>query len=338
MKKIKLPQVLITLSVIFCISSLPLLNFSSSAETLNLGKLLEIGEKHVARLYKLTLSGNANNVEMSIDQNRNQLNITNGVVVWSGSSSQSNLSSVWWWKNNTIDSNSNYAWIAWWSNNKISNWENSVIWGGSWNKINWSNWVVAWGQWNSAWSSWVVMWWQNNSASGYGVALWWQSNEAWNNSLVMWSWAGWNRAFARNAKAQDNSARIDAKSGVLIGTTESILWVNLVVSGAIKIVWNNSTEWQAWEIKVVSGCFYAYDWVFWHVISQTDPGNCEWFVETKTCKFGNVYLQQWDQVTWYNQTVDSSCKWEKVVCSGGDLVSLRSPSNTWYIHPYCHKI
>ncbi len=339
MKQIKLHQFLVILSIIFCISSLPFLNLSFSQFTLNINSLLNnIEQKHVARLYKLTLSGVDTNVQLNINSSNKQLDITNGIVVWESSYSKSDLSSVWWWTENKIEEGSNYAWIAWWTNNKIQGAE-SVIWWWKENTINWSNAVIAWGQKNSAGNNWVVAWWNNNSASDNGIALWWQSNNADENSLVMWSWAGWRHAFARNAQANDDAARIDTKNGVLIGTTEGIQWVNLVVSGAVKIAWNIYDEWQAWEIRVVSGCFYAHDWKYWHVISQTnDPDtNCTWFVSTEPCKFGNVYLQQWDQVTGYNAKISSHCDGKKVVCSGGVLVRLGTNDAT-YSNPYCHKI
>lgn len=341
MKQKKWFYLFILSAVILSIASMPFLNFSSSESAIEIGSILNnwIKDKHIVRLYKLTLTWDGDNsVTLTINPSTEQLKVENGIVAWNdGNSSQWYLSSIWWWEWNSIDDNSDNSWIAWWKNNKITDGPNSVIWGWSGNTIVWRNAVIAWGQWNVGGNYWVVAWWRNNTASGYGVVLWGLNNNAEESSLVMWSGASWRNAFSRNAKAQADSARIDAKNGILIGTTESIQWVNLVVSGAVKITWNDGDEWQPWEIKVVDGCFYAYDWNYWHLISQTNnSSDCQWFVLTESCQFGNVYLQQWDQVTWYKATLDQNCTQHKVVCSGGVLVE-KGTNATGYDKPYCHK-
>jgi len=345
MKQIKKSHLLLISSVVLIIATLPFLNFSSSSSTLNIWSVLNsvtTGEKHVTRLYELTLSkdGVSDGVKLNINGLKDQLNISNGIVVWNNSSAEWSYSSIWWWTSNKIV-NSKYAWIAWWTSNEIeSSSNNSVIWGWNWNLINWENAVIAWWDGNRANSFWVVIWWSNNTGRTNGVALWGQWNNADENSLVMWSWAGWNSVFAWNAKADTNSARIDAENWVLIWTTEPVPWVSLVVNWAVKINWEGDAgkTWVAWEIRVVSGCFYAFDWKFWHVISQSEWDSCTWFVSTEKCKFGNVYLQQWDQVTWYNATISTNCDGKTVVCSGGVLVTTTTPYRTGYDNPYCYKI
>lgn len=345
MKQINKSHLLLISSAILVIASLPFLNFSSSS-TLNIWKdilsRVSTWENHVSRLYELILSpeGDGTGVKLNINNSSNQLNISNGIVVWdNASSSRGTLSSIWWWMGNQIWE-SRSAWIAWWSSNEIGDYsDNSVIWGWMGNHINWENAVIVWWERNGAESFWVVVWWYYNTASGNGVSLWGKNNEAGSNSLVMWSGAKWTRAFARNAPAEDNAARIDAKSWVLIGTTTAVQWVSLVVEGAVKIDWSgdNIENWITWEIRVVNGCFYAYDWKYWHVISQTnDPEACTWFVSTEKCIFWNVYLQQWDQVTWYNATISTSCVGERVVCSGGVLLTV-AWNNEGYNSPYCYE-
>lgn len=343
MKQINKSNLLLISSAILVIATIPLLNFGSFSSALNIWSILNsvsTGEKHVTRLYELILSDNGAGDWVMINIKDNHLTISNGIVVWDNDSSADwQFSSIWWWTQNKIES-SNYAWIAWWTSNKIKNWDNSVIWGWNDNTIEWSNAVIAWGESNNAWELWIILWWNNNTASQNGVALWGKWNNAWTNSLVMWSWASWKRAFARNASAEENSARIDAKSGVLIWTTESIPWVSLVVNWAVKIDWNGSRDdnWIAGEIRVVSGCFYAFDWKYRHVISQANnPEDCTWFVSNATCDFWNVRLQQWDQVTWYNAKLSTNCEAKRVVCSGGNLLTL-SENALGYDSPYCYDI
>lgn len=343
MKQINKQHLLIMTSVVLLVASFPFFNFSSSNQTLNIWNVLNsisTGDRHVSRLYELILSKNGNWtwVKINIDNSKNQLNIQNGIVVWDDESySKWTLSSIWWWSNNKIEENANYAWIAGWSNNIINLWENSVIWGWINNKAEWNNVVVAWGQWNEWYNSGVIIWWNSNKAKDNGIALWGQNNEAQANSLVMWSWAKWKNVFARNAQTEEKSARIEAKSWVLIGTTESIPWVSLVVSGAVKINWNSNLDnnWVAWEIRVVEWCFYAYDWKYWHLISKSDSCSA---VSNTGCDFGNVRLQQWDQVTWYNETISTSCDSKRVVCSGGILLTVDSNHQQGYNSPYCYEV
>ena len=345
MKQINKSNLLLISSAILVVASLPFLNFGSFSSALNIWSdvlnIISTGDRHVTRLYELTLSPNGEWtwVVLNINPLKDQLNISNGLVVWNeNSSSEWQFSSIWWWMTNSIE-DSNYAWIAWWTNGKISLWHNSVIWGWNWNTINGQNAIIAWWDGNSATEFWVIVWWSSNKSAKNGVALWGQNNSGGENSLVMWSGSKWKNAFARNAKTIDNSARIDAKSGVLIGTTESIPWVSLVVNWAIKINWDRSdrSNWVAWEIRVVDGCFYAFDWQYRHVISQTNNSEeCTWFATTETCIFGNVRLQQWDQVTWYNATISTSCVGERVVCSGGALLTV-AWNTEGYNSPYCYE-
>lgn len=343
MKQINKSHLLIMTSVVLLVASLPFLNFSSSESTLNIWNVLNsisTGDRHVSRLYELILSkdGNWTWVKINIDNSKNQLNIQNGIVVWDEESySKWTLSSIWWWSNNKIEEGADYAWIAGWSNNVIEGWNNSVIWWWISNRAQWDNIVIVWGNWNIWWEFGVVIWWGGNEAKNNGIALWGQSNKAWTNSLVMWSWAQWDNVFARNANPSQKSARIEAKSWVLIWTTESIPWVSLVVSGAVKINWNNSdmNNWVAWEIRVVDWCFYAYDWKYWHLISKSDSCNA---VQNTGCDFGNVRLQQWDQVTWYKATISNHCESAKVVCLDWVLVKNDSTHEEGFNSPYCYEI
>lgn len=344
MKQINKSNLLLISSAILLIATLPLLNFGSFSSALNIWadvlNRVSTGDRHVTRLYELILSDNSVDNWVKINIKDNHLTISNGIVVWDNDSSADwQFSSIWWWMQNKIES-SDYAWIAWWTSNKISNWDNSVIWGWNRNTIVWENAVIAWGEQNSASALWVVVWWRNNAGNSNGVALWGQNNSGGSSSLVMWSWASWNHAFSRNAQADDNAARIDAKSGVLIWTTNTIAWVSLVVSWAVKIAWSGSStaNWIAGEIRVVNGCFYAFDWKYRHVVSQANnPTECTWFASTATCDFWNVRLQQWDQVTWYNSTISTSCAGERVVCSGGILLTV-AWNHEGYNSPYCYEI
>ena len=272
---------------------------------------------------------------MSVENN--QLVITDWIVVWdSTSQSRSPASSVGWWNMNTIGENSSYAWIAWWHWNRISSWENSII--GWWmnNTVGGSNAIVVWWEANSVLERWNVVWWYWNSAENNWVVLWWSDNIASDNSLVLWANAVWAwKSFSWNASAWYHAARIDASNWVLIWTTQPLTGVNLVVNGAVKLWGTNSVTGVAWEIKVVNWCFYAYDWVAWHVMNRNSTWECNDLPVSQICKFGNVELQEWDVVIAYKATISPTCEYAEVTCTNWEFVD--AGWNTDYKYPYCYN-
>ncbi len=290
--------------------------------------------QHSPRLYSLLLW--AGNVWINVDEDK--LTITNGVVVWFWSSNSvwSNSASIWWWENNNIQSNSHYAWIAWWTFNTIQWWMNSIIWWWNSNIIDWWDAIIAWWENNTGHNWWNILWWNSNVANSGWVVLWGNGNEADINSLALWraSAARWH-AFSRNAISEANAARINASNWILIWTSHIVTWVNLVVDWAIKIGGSNSLTWVAWEIKVVNGCFYAFDWLVWHVINRNTADNCNDIPVSKVCKFWNIELQEGDVVTGYNATLSRSCSYAVVTCEDGLLKD--SWWSTEYSNPYCYE-
>ena len=246
---------------------------------------------------------------------------------------------IGWWTSNKIQ-NSKNSWIAGWTANSISKWDNSVIWWWSSNSITWSDAVIAWWYKNEATTWGVVIWGSDNKAMNDGVVFWWKWNTAdWFNSLVLWSWSRWGRwSFAWNGEASDYSAYIWAKNWVLIWTYDTINWVNLVVSGAIKL-WSDAitSAWTAWEIRFVWWCFYAYDGSYWHVINQSWKSGCTWLPAAGTCEFWAVQLQVWDVVRAYKDTISTDCSSIDVACSEDwSLVGIRGETD--YIYPYCYEL
>lgn len=296
---------------------------------------------HIVRLYQLTVGW----VQMLATQNF--LKISQWIVagnIGSSNESSSQLASIWWWDRNTIDSSSNYAGIGWWINNKVNNWENSLIWWWDGNIIGAKDAVIAWGKWNEvSWEKWVVLWGQSNKVNwNKWIVLWGNGNSAWESSLVMWHGAAWSKnSFSWNANAGDNQARIDAESGILIGTVEPIAGVNLVVNWAVKLSSSDENiSGVVGEVRFLNGCFYAYDWLYWHLINQGDSScNDLDVVNDKTCDFGNVKLQAWDQVKAYKTMLASQnawwCDYRQVTCSEGKL--LTDSGDETYQFPYCYE-
>ena len=288
--------------------------------------------QHKARVHTLYLwSGET----VGIKTLQNNLIITNWIVVWDANSySQSTGASIWWWVGNTIKGNSQYAGIAWWQDNQISSWENSII--GWWldNGIDGKNAVVAWWQHNTSHSWWSIVWWTENTSENNWVVLGWYHNEAHSNGLALWKNANATyNSFAWNATAEANSARINASNWILIWTTQTITWVNLVVNWPTKIAGSNSATWITWEIRSVSWCFYAYDWVNWHIINRNTTWNCNAFNVPKLCKFGNIELQEWDVVTAYKATLATNCESKTVTCKNWELLDTAWNNN--YKYAYC---
>ena len=291
---------------------------------------MQIEDQHKWRFYLLNLGSGDNYSALKIGENDSFLTVNSWLIVWSWVNANGSLIMIWWWENNNISDWYNW-WIAWWKNNTLE-WGNSVIWWWQWNKVVWDNAVVAAWSGNFAWEKWVVVWWFNNSWSN-GVILWWISNEAdWDYSLVMWSGAKWKiGSFSWNAEAWEDSARIDAKSGVLIWTYTPITWVSLVVSWAVKLDGTNST--LTWWIYFTGGrTFDVYDGVAWHTLGK----NSESSSNNNPCRFWNVLLQQWDTATWYvNYFTGGLCEWVSLTCGNWNM---KDSSNRSGYYPYCYEI
>ena len=298
--------------------------------------LLEDTNLHKARLHSLFLEDEGWYSFASLISHKNHLIISNGLVVWTYNIvNNSTMWSIWWWLWNSLEG-TNYAWIAGWAANRISNWSNSIIWWWSSNTIIWSDAVIAWWNNNEAKTWGIIIGWENNIAEWW-IVFWWAGNKSyWWNNLVFWKDAEWwDGSFAWNGKAESWSAYIWARNGVLIWTYDAITWVNLVVSWAVKLGWDSSTGWTAWEIKVVWWCFYAYDWEYWHLINQSWTWWCEWFEAAQSCLFWNVQLQAWDRVSAYNAIISTECKAEVVVCKNWELVRADDETDKSYKYSYC---
>jgi len=255
---------------------------------------------------------------------------------------------VGWWQSNRIR-NSNYSGIAWWKGNTIEWWasaiENAAIGGGNGNSVLWNNGVVAWWEGNKWDAWWVVLWWKNNTSTG--VVLWWIWNSVGENGLAMWKWAKWwNWSFVRNdgtynGTADGNSAIIWTLSWVLIGTYDIKDWVTLVVNWPVQI-WktdDSTSTGTEWEIRSINGCLYAFDGAYRHVMGNSSAETCNGDglqPMAKTCKFGRVYLQEWDRVTAYKEQISTSCESKQVVCRNENLV-VEGESSTEYMFPSCFQ-
>ena len=304
----------------------------ANALTINVDKKAE----HKPRMHSLYLLGTSKILGWGLVVNDNVFSLLNGIVVgmrwWS--SSDSSEASIGWGKDNKIQYGSDNAGIVWWHNNAVSNGENSIIWWWRNNQIFWSNSIIAWGQNNVAQEWGNILWWSNNDAIWNSVVLWWSGNNARWTSLVLWAASDWNDTFAWNAQAYDAS-RINAEKGILIWTTQSTTWVNLVVNGWIKLSGTENINWRAWEIKVVSWCFYVYDGKYWHVMNKNSADLCDRIWAAFTCDFGNVKLQEWETAIAYNSLSAITCEAKLVTCRNGKLTT--SDWNTGYVHPYCYE-
>lgn len=291
--------------------------------------------EHELHLHSLFLWENATDTGASwIKANNKNLDILNGLIVWTWSnrkSSSGHLITVWWWKDNVVKGNN--SWIWGWKDNKINNANNSAI--GWWdeNTIEW--WdpaTIAWWQGNKANTSWVVVGWYKNTETKW-VALWWSGNKAnGENSLAMWinsKWGkgsfAWNDGTSSIFNAPDNTARIDANSGVLIWTFTPIKWVALVVSWAIKLGEDSSSE-LAWEMRVKDWCIQVYDGNNWHYLG----GKCQNQADFNWCQFGKTYLLNGDTAIGYVSPVAATCKKERVKCKDWEL------DKNYF--PYCYEI
>lgn len=308
--------------------------FASTTKGLEIKKMDNISD-HISRLHSLYL-WKGSFAGMITDSKR--LNITNGLVVWNSTVS-STMATVGWGLDNNIKNNSQWAWIAGWQQNKIENGQNSVIGWGNNNNIWWNNAVVAgWQNNKGTQEGAVVLWWYGNESSKDWMVFWGSGNKAqWANSLVLWEGAKGNAwSFAWNGEAVSDSARIDASNWILINTYDKVDGVNLVVNWAIKIWGQVNWNEYAGEIRMISGCFYAYDWVYWHVVNQSAEG-CNVKEIKSTCRFGNVELQPGDVVTAFKNRVSANCAYESAIaiCDGSDW-KVKAGS-VEYPYPYCYK-
>lgn len=301
---------------------------------------------HVVRLYSLFLwnsSSDTGSVSMKVNEGENFLEMQGWLAVWSGNTVGDNVDSavIWWWLNNEISVNGKNLWILGWTKNTV--WGvNSLIGGWFGNSVSAQN-AVVWG-WSGnivSASNGVVIWWEKNRVEGENwVVLWGRSNKAnWKNSLVGWYGAEWNNwSFAWSVKAKDNTARIDVNSGMLIWTVTPKNWVRLVINWAVSLAkFKNKDSWTAWEIKVASGCIYAYDGQHWQVMGKASKANCG--DASQMCRFWESVLYWWETATGYTNFYSTTwCnKIEvKVVCSGWNLVNNKNIAGTYY--PYCYKI
>ena len=306
-------------------------------------------QHHTSRLHSLFVWNGSTSAWLIATEDR--LNISNGLILGDGSS-DSSKTTIAWGLTNKIWSNSSNSWIAWWQNNELSG-TNSVI--GWWigNKIGEGDGfankaVIAWGEGNqilpptsnTITDPSVVVWWYDNKSQNWWTVLWGAGNTAkWINNLVLWQNAeGGNWSFAWNWKAEQFSAYIWAENWILIGTNEHKDGINLVINWAMKIWWDNTAAAVAWEMRVVNGCFYAYDWEYRHVITQSAAeDNCDDFENiSKPCLFGNVCLDTWDKAMAYPQRVASNCGTpQEVVCEADWKVRKAGSSLDWYA--YCYE-
>lgn len=312
-----------------------------------------VNKWHEVRLEKLYLSATGDSVWILV--NGNKIKLLNWLFVHNGNLNnvwESQMSVVAWWDNNGILGIS--VWIVWWRWNYVRGIQ-SVIGGWSQNVVyNGSGAVVAWGSWNAAWGGSVVLWWFDNVGSWNTVILWWNWNIShWVSSLILWMWSEWqDGTFLWNGLTWSNngvsirsdSAYIGAANWVLIGTYQPKSWVSLVVSGAVKMWSSKSNIGIPWEIMITGWCFYSYDGEKWHVLGKDSASGWSLCIKesinlSKTCKFGNKLIHEWDKVTAYSATYSVNCddiKNNSVSCIWWQLVAQWW--STEYVYPYCYNV
>ena len=298
---------------------------------------------HKSRLHTLHL-WEVNGIGWTLVVDGWKLKFSDWLVVWQNHSVGNFVNVlIGWWTENTV-SGGNYAWIGWWQRNVVQ----KVYWVIGWwnnNKVFWQAGVVVWWANNTAYDSSVVVWWANNTASGW-VVMWWEHNVAWKNSMVLWHNAEWNVwwfifNWGKNNKSSDeNAAVIYADSWILVGTTTPINWVNLVVKWAVKMMnWDNKSDaWGAWEIRVVSWCFYAFDGKWWHVLNRwADNSSCKDIPVASWCEFWTTIVQNWDTVKAYSKAYGTgdNCETQYMTVNTCNNWSFSKPD---YIYPYCYSI
>lgn len=310
--------------------------------------------EHIIRLHSLFLwngASDTNPLFMKINTGDKFLSVQWWLAIWSshtvGQAADSSV--IGWWKNNKILDWSKNSWIVWWESNTIKG-KSSLIGWWKYNEINGDNAIIWWWNHNHVNAiNGVVIWWENNTVSGQNsIILWWENNTAnWKNSLVFWQyseWGTWSFVFGigkigTTIQGKENSARIDASSGVLIWTLEPINGVRLVIGWAVNLTWQSNTNWwTGWEIRVVNGCIFAYDGSNWQVMWKSSRESCGG--EVQTCQFWETLLYQWDQADAYTNfwSLETGCPDKKVhvTCSGWNLVDENNLTGPYY--PYCYKI
>ena len=301
--------------------------------------------QHSSRLYNLSLwsdtvsTGNIQVVKKPTG--KNVTTFTNWLIIWDSHSVSVEHAVIWWGRINTVSVD--YAAIGWWENN-IASADHAVI--GWWfrNTASQQNSVVVgwYGNEASQQNSVVVGWYGNTAGWKNSVVLWWRWNTARKNGLALWHSATSNEgSFAWNGTAEAGKWFIGATKWILVGTTEAIDWVNLVVDGAVKIAGlKTDSKRIKWEIRYIGKCFYAYDGAKWYVLNRWTEKNgntqCRDFSEMAAyCKFGNTVIQNGDSVHAYSQPYAvGNCE-----LYGADITC-----NNWvlsmpdHIYPYCYTI
>ena len=317
----------------------------ANAYTINLADLQNL--LHKSKLYKLSLSSWSNNkATLIVNKDDLRLEFTGWLVVWSNATASSNYTVIGWWTGNKIERDSSFAAIWGGATNEVNS-EYAVIGWWTKNKAQWRNAVILGWDSNAAQSGSVVMWWRSNTSLSWGVVLWWESNTANKNSLALGQRSNWQEgSFIWNSSNSlqtvgENGGYVGASNWILIGTTEGVGWVNLVVNGAVKIAWTkDDINKYKWEIRSVDGCFYGFDGSTRHVLNRWDEvaGNCKSLGVNASCVFGNTILRHWDTATWYSLPNAVHCPSpEKLTCRNGNLfTNTNVQANSYY--PYCYEI
>ena len=324
-----------------------------NAVLINIGGFDETIDSHKVRLHKLFLWDSDYSGSIVLSNDWNTLKFSTWLIVWSDNTIdlRAEASFIWWWDNNKINVMVvtpigifwGISWIWWWSNNQV-NWKNSVIW---WWSGNSSSHVVLWWYKNTSNSEWVVVWWWFtwNIAASRGVVLWWYNNNSnaltftmWGNSLtcpLSFSWHG-------TCPSWLSSSALIKGSWALIWMDEDGWYIEdvVVVSWAVKIPsWLSlEEEWEAWEIKYYSWCFYVNNGDSWYVINRWNHDECPDVIdESKYCTFGNMLLPVWATMSGgYNVPLSNNCDGEKwsVKCVEG----VEGWELNWAIYPYCYNL
>ncbi len=274
-------------------------------------------------------------VDSHIKLNEGKLDILNWLIMWNNNEWSAwaqfvtigwwsdnmvdvvQQSGIWWWKDNMVFTS--FSAIGWWSGNTVA-WGslNTIAWWSKNQAIDW--WTVVGGDDNVASGTWIIIWWQHNRLNGDGGMVLW-SNSQW-----------WNRSFSWNSSiVQWFSAIIMARSWVLVWTTNPITGVNLVVNGAMQI-WTTTTNWNAWEIRMQSGCFYGYDGEKWYVLNKKPWDNCP----SVMCVFGSISLRAGDSVTAYMQPYSTNCSQVQTEIYCNDDGTIWDGVHQYY--PYCYNM
>lgn len=292
---------------------------------------LSLSSMHNAWFHTLHLN---NWEEPTVIVTGGNLNVLNWIIVWMNSASTLQVSTLWW-SGHLISGSGNNSWIWWWESN-IVNWKESIIWWWIWNVVA-DGALIAGGENNKALDWGVIVWWANNVSSKNGLILGWSGNSVWEKGIVIGNEASaWKESFSWDAENNITySAKIDAKNGILIGATQSISGVNLIVNGAVKISWDKDSYSITWEFREINGCFYAYDGEYRHILNQDSSCNLLWTAQY--CQFGNVQLKEGDKVYAYKDWFADVCEKQLVTCRWWKLVSDNG-SFSDYSKSWCYEL